>query len=438
MNLVPTRTLIWLGWGTALVALVAGYVPDARFPLVLLDGLIVLAALLDALLVYRRAPRIECDRTYARVLSVGRANVVTLTLKNRSRSRLVGFVADDPVDHTTSRGNPAAFVLGPHASLAIRYEVIPHRRGAGTFGAITVRYGSPLSLLSRQERTLLPAPLEVYPDVHAARALELLRRQGRQDVRMGSLRVRGGDTEFERLRPYQRGDEVRHVDWRASAKKDELVVRQFQAESNQNIVFALDIGRAMRGESGGLTQVDHALNAALLTADVALRSGDKAGMLVFDESPRKFVPPGAGRAAGRKLTRTAYDLDAGFRATDYRAALTFLGHQVRARSLFIVFTNVLEPRSAEDLLSSVRGLMPRHLPLCVFMKDMDVEALALGDVRTEKEAYTQAAAAEFLSRRESLLRYLKRAGALVLDVPPEDVTPSLVKQYLEVKARRLL
>src|SRR5208337_3063170 len=158
-----------------------------------------------------------------------------------------------------------------------------------------VRWASPLGLLSRQENTEIPSRADVYPDVHAARSLEMLRRQGRQDARLGSLRVRGGDTEFERLRPYQRGDEVRHIDWRASARRDDPTVRQYQAESDQNVVFAIDIGRAMRGDSGGLTQVDHALNAALLAADVALRGGDKAGLMTFDDAPRTWLSPTGGR-----------------------------------------------------------------------------------------------------------------------------------------------
>ena len=112
--------------------------------------------------------------------------------------------------------------------------------------------------------------------------------------------MRGGDTEFERLRPYQRGDEVRHVDWRASARgATTSPCASSRPESNQNVVFALDIGRGMRGESGGLTSVDHALNAALLAADVALRGGDKAGLMTFDDAPRA-LPAAHRRASGRR------------------------------------------------------------------------------------------------------------------------------------------
>jgi uncharacterized protein (DUF58 family) len=301
-----------------------------------------------------------------------------------------------------------------------------------------VRYSSPLGLVSRQERLVVPGSFDVYPDVHAARQLEMLRRQGRKDAAMGSLRVRGGDTEFERLRPYQRGDEARHVDWRATARRDDMTVRQFQAESDQNVVFAIDTGRGMRGESSGIAHIDRALNAALLTADVALRGGDKAGMLAFDDAPRTFLRPTNGASAGRKIARASHALEAGLAATDYRAAMTFLKTELRARSLLVVFTNLLEPRSAKELAQAMKMLMPRHLPLCILLQDPELTALAAGDVETEGDLYVRAAAAESLGFREAILRQLRSSGVLVLDARPEEMTPSLVNRYLEVKARRLL
>jgi uncharacterized protein (DUF58 family) len=444
---VPTRRFAFFAFVAAALATVAGYAPPLRAAMVVLDAVLLFGMIVDTLFAVGR--RVDVDRQAAAILSVGRANLVSLVLRNRSGRSLRGVVADDPLEACTASNNPGAFELAPHGTTTLRYEVTPSRRGQRAFGAVTVRYASPLGLMARQERTALPASIDVYPDVHAARSLELLRRQGRQDARLGSLRVRGGDTEFERLRPYQRGDEVRHIDWRSSARRDDLTVRQFQAESNQNVVFAIDIGRGMRGETGSvdrrgpspagrLTAVDYALNAALLAADVALRGGDKAGLMVFDDAPRSFVPPTGGRAGGRKLTRAVYALEAGFAATDYGAAMAFLRAQLRARSLFVVFTNLLDPRSAKELSSSLKGLLPRHLPLCVLLRDTDLEALATAPSSGAADLYVRAAAAEQLAWRDALLRGLSNAGVLVLDARPGDLTPELVKAYLDVKARRLL
>ncbi len=436
--MLPTPRLVVFAFAATLLAVLAGLIPALRPALVATDGVIALAALVDALFAAGRAPRVEVEREAAAIFSVGRPNQVTLHLRNRSGRTLRGVVADDPLEHCTQKGSPAPFRLPPRSRATVRYEVVPSRRGARALEAVTVRYASPLGLVARQERTRLPAGVDVYPDVHAARSLELLRRQGRQDARLGSLRTLGGETDFERLRPHQRGDTMRHVDWRASARRDDLTVRQYQAESDQSVVFAIDVGRGMRGESGGLTSVDHAINAALLTADVALRAGDRAGVMVFDEAPRRFVRPEGGHQGAHRLTRAVYALEAGLGATDYRGAVAFLRAQVRSRSLFVVLTNLLDPRSARELASSLKGLLPRHLPLCVLLRDVDVEALVTAPSRGPADLYARAAAAETLASRETLIRSLRRSGVLVLDVAPGELTPELVKGYLDVKARRLL
>ena len=434
--MVPTKRLLSFAFVAAAVAVIAGYAHGVDPAWIALDALLVAGCGVDALAGRRR--RIEAERRAADIFSVGRPNAVTIILSNRSDRAVSGTVMDDPIEDAMVTGLPGQFELPARGTVQLRYEITPTRRGKRQLRAITVRYALPLGLLSRQERIELPDEVDVYPDVHAARALEMLRRQGREDARLGSLRVRGGDTEFERLRPYQRGDEMKHVDWRASARRDDLVARQYQAESNQNVVFALDVGRGMRGESNGLTSVDHALAAALLTADVALRGGDRAGLLTFDDRPRSFLRPTGGRSGGRKLTRAVYALDAGFAPTDYRAAMVFLKTQVKARSLFVLFTNLLDPRGAKDLAAAVKSLMPRHLPLCVLMRDVEVEALAVAKPEDEGDVLVRAAAAESIAWRDGIVRSLRSAGALVLDARPEEVTPLLVKRYLEVKARRLL
>lgn len=444
--MIPTKRLVGLAFAATAIAFAAGYVAGVDLAWITLDGIGVLGVAADALA--GRGRRIAVTRSAADIFSVGRPNPVTITITNLSDRPLSGTLMDDPIAETTASGLPGHFTLAPRASAVLRYEVTPLRRGRRALGGVTVRYGLPLGLLMKQERIELPDEVDVYPDVHAARALDMLRRQGREDARVGSLRVRGGDTEFERLRPYQRGDERKHVDWRASARREELVARQFQAESNQNVVFALDVGRGMRGapsgddgvarESRGLTSIDHALAAALLTADVALRGGDRAGLLTFDDQPRAFLRPTGGRAGGRKLTRAVYAIEATLAATDYRTAMVYLKTQLKARSLFVLFTNLLDPRSARDLAAAVRSLVPRHLPLCVLLRDEEVERLALAPIERTDDLYVRAAAAESLAWRDGIVRSLKRAGALVLDAKPEDVTPLLVKRYLEVKARRLL
>jgi uncharacterized protein (DUF58 family) len=434
--MIPTRRLAFALFAVALAFAAGRNMPGFNIALYAVDAGIVVLVVADALML--RGKRLEFSRDHGDIFSIGRKNAITLRVDNRSGRRLAIELTDDPVDDLEVEGLPTKLTLAARDSKLVTYQATPTTRGVRTFGAITARYSTFLGLLRRQERIEVPGSVDVYPDVHAARALELLRRRGTDSASSGSLRVRGGDTEFERLRPYQRGDEVRHVDWRATARKDDVVVRQFQAESNQNVVFLLDTGRGMRGEFNQLSYLDHALNAALLTADVALRGGDKAGLCAFASSPTAFLMPTGGKNGGRKLTRAAYALQATLEPTNYEQAVAYTKTRIRSRSLYIVLTNLLEPRAAKELAAAMKGLLPHHLPLCVLLRDTDIEALAVAPIDVPQDAYVRAAAAEQIVQREAVIRSLRQAGVLVLDTSPADLTGDLVKRYLEVKARRLL
>jgi len=266
-----------------------------RAPVFALDAVIALAAVVDALLV--RGHRIEVESRFAAIGSVGRANPVAIHVRNRSGRTLRGVVSDDPIADATESGLPGVLVLPPHGTTVVATS--SPRRGAvrASSGAVTVRYTAPLGLVARQERAELGGRFDVYPDVHAARALELLRRQGRQDARMGSLRVRGGDTEFERLRPTSAATRSA-TSTGAPRPRDDMTTRQYQAESNQNVVFAdrrrsLDARRERRPHG-----VDQALNASLL-APTSPFAGATSGPLGL-RRPTADVPPPVAGAPARK------------------------------------------------------------------------------------------------------------------------------------------
>jgi uncharacterized protein (DUF58 family) len=273
------------------------------------------------------------------------------------------------------------------------------------------------------------------------RVYELLARQSRENLLVRAIRLRGGENEFERLREYGRDDDFRHIDWKATARYGGLIVREYQQERNQTVVCALDCGRLMTAETGGLAQLDHALNAVLMTAHVAARAGDQVGLLAFDAKVRAFLPPTGGRRAVQRVLQATYDVHARLVETDFGEASGHLLRRLRKRALVVLFTQVIDDVSARSLLGMVRSLPPRHLPLCVFLRDGDLDRLAepQADARaTTTDLYVAAAAAEAISWRERLLRDLKAAGALVLHIPAREVVPAVVNRYLRVKAQHLL
>ena len=374
MPFVPTARLCllaWCRWGWAWRWWPS---PGCWLPLLAVDLLIALVAGLDALLGRRRLVTIE--REPPRVLSVGRPNPVRLHLRSLAPRPLRVSVTDDRSPELEALELPLQVTLPPGGQASLVYHVRPSRRGAAALADHHLRYPSPLGLWQRQLRVTAHHPLKVYPDVAAVRGYELLARQSRESLMVRAIRLRGGENEFERLREYLRDDEYRDIDWRATARKSRLIVREYQQERNQTVLCLLDSGRLMTAESSGISQLDHALNATLMMAHVAARAGDQVGLLAFDAEVRAFVPPTGGRRAVNRVVQATYDLHPQLVESDFDLAATHLARRLRKRALVVIFTQVIDEVAAAGLLALVRSLPPRHLPLCVLFRDEEVDRLA--------------------------------------------------------------
>jgi uncharacterized protein (DUF58 family) len=440
MPLVPTARLCLLAIAPCALG-VAMVVQTSLFaPLLAVDGALALLALLDALLA--RGRLVTVSREPPRVLSVGRANPVRLELRSLARRALTVTLVDDRSPALGADELPVKVELRPGGRASVVYHVRPSRRGLAELGDHHVRYPSPLGLWQRQLRLPARHPLRVYPDVTAVRVYELLARQSRENLLVRAVRLRGGENEFERLREYNRDDEFRDIDWKATARRDRLIVREYQQERNQTVVCLLDSGRLMTAESAGLAHMDYALNTVLMMAHVAARAGDQVGLLAFDAQVRTYLPPAGGRHAVRRVVQATYDLHPALVETDFDAAFTLLARRLRKRALVVLFTQVIDDTSARTVLRLVRSLPPRHLPLCVLFRDPELDRLAepprglRGAGRAELGM--AAAAAEAILWREKLVRDLKMGGALVLHVAPAQMTPAVINRYLRVKAQHLL
>lgn len=431
--MIPSRALVLLAivpLGLAVATLVDR---TLLLPMLAADAGIALWAAIDALLA--RRPLVTVKRHAPAVLSIGRPNLITLEIRSLSRRKLSIEVADDLFDHAESDDLPVKLELPPRERATARYHVRPTRRGAHAIGDHHVRYLSPFGLWIRQVTVPAETPVKVYPDVQAVRTFELMARQDRDPAALRASRKRGGESEFERLREYRRGDEFRSIDWKATARQKKIISREYQLESNQNLLFLLDAGRLMTAQTQGLSLFDHALNASLMLSHVAARGGDRVGLLAFADGIKSYAPPVSGAGAAKHVLSAGYDLYPELVETNYGSAFQHVGLRVRKRSLIVLFTQVVDDVAASELLRLMRGVMPRHLPLMVLLRDVEIDALVEGG---DVDPYTRGAAAELSSFRDRLVRDLKNHGALVLDVAPGQLTGQLINRYLEIKARHLL
>lgn len=337
---------------------------------------------------------------------------------------------------------PAEFLVSvPGMSLAtVAYRATPRRRGTHTFRHVDALVSSRLGFWQRAVSLPCRTEVRVYPDVRQiARYTVLARRDKLATLGVRRSRKLGTDNEFERLRDYIEGDEPRHMDWRASARRRKLTVRAHQVNQSQRLIFLIDCGRMMAGDTGrGLSPLDHALNAMLLLAHVALIRGDQVGVLAFSDSVKAYVPPAGGPRRINRIIHSVHNLFPELVESRYDRAFVELEKRCRKRSLVILVTNLFDDVNGQIVADHLGNVVGRHLPLGVFLRDHDIFALADNAPDTGPGLYPGAAAAALLNWRERALAGLRLRGVLTLDVFPDELTAPLVNQYLQIKARHLL
>ena len=407
--------------------------------ILLLDGAILLVAFVDMLTLIG-ARKLRAERVCNPVCSLGESQEVELTIENFARRQRQMRLRDD-VPSTFAADPPEFELTIPAASLAsLSYKIVPRRRGTYAFERVDLLVASRFGFWQKSVSVHCRSELRVYPDIRQIARYSLLAKRDKLSI-MGLRRTRklGSDNEFERLRDYIEGDEPRHIDWRATARRSKLTVRAHQVNQSQRIIFMVDCGRMMAGDSGdGLSPLDHALNAMLLLAHVALIRGDQVGLLAFSDGIKAFVPPGGGARRINKMVHAVHNIFPELVEPRYDKAFFELEKRCRKRSLVILMTNVFDDVNAQILSDQLGNLVGKHLPLGVFLRDPDIFALADTAPDSGLGLYKGAAAASLLTWRERALSSLRLRGVLTLDTFPSELTAPLVNQYLQIKARHLL
>jgi uncharacterized protein (DUF58 family) len=252
------------------------------------------------------------------------------------------------------------------------------------------------------------------------------------------LRRRGQGRTFESLRDYVQGDDTRHIDWKATARRHKPIVREYEVERHQNVLLMLDAGRMMTAAVEGLTKLDCAVNAALLVTHAAVTHGDKLGLLVFAEDVLAYLPPRAGKTQVGRVLEALYRIQPSLVEPDYGAAFRHLATRRLQRALVLVFTDLVDARASARLLRHVAALLPHHLPLLVAIADPALQRYGQETPAEVGAVYRQAVARDLLEERAEALRGITARGGLALDVPPEKLNLAVVNRYLDVKRRGLL
>jgi uncharacterized protein (DUF58 family) len=267
----------------------------------------------------------------------------------------------------------------------------------------------------------------------------LLARTNRLSL-IGVRRTRkiGQDNNFERLRDYSQDDNYKHIDWRSSARRNKLTVKQFQADQSQRLVFMLDCGRMMTNEYRGLSLLDYALNSILMLSYVALEQGDSVGLICFSDKIESYVPMRGGLSQMNRMLHAGFNRFPSMKQTNYDDAFLHFSKNCRRRSMVVLISNIIDDVSAAQVSGYMRTLRSRHLPVMCLLRDRSVFDYADNPSMDESVLYRSAAAAQLLIWRNEVIQKMENAGVLSVDAFPESLTTPLVNRYLQAKAKHLL
>lgn len=435
---LPSLVLVGAVLVCAVLAAVSPPILTLRLGLAVLATLVLLLAWFEA---RQGAPmhHIEVVRELPGILSVGRPAEVVLRVAWRGSVGIVVTPADGVPAALGAEAAPRNLRIAAGGAGELRYPILPVLRGEHPFEPLWLRVRLPWSLVEHRVLLDLPAVARVGPDLQNLRDHGLRARRDLLAAHGGRrTRLAGRDGDFERLREFVSGDDLRHVDWKATARAGRPMVRVFQAERAQNIVILVDGTRLMGGRSGAVAKIDHAIDAALALSWVAIQHGDRVAACVFDEKARVFVPPGTGPAHLGRIRRALQYEQAAPAFPRYGEAAAFVARHLRRRSLLVWLTDLMDGEQSRELLAALTALRGRHLNLVLAMEDRELLDLARADPTDEAAMFARVAAMEAEDERDTLLRRLRRQGAQVHARRPDEAASVIVDRYLDVKQRGAL
>lgn len=410
---------------------------DNRF---LVVNLVILAL---ALLDFVAAPspkRFAVTRSHPRAVTLDQPTTISWEIETPKGMRPLGSsarvsVADQLAPSLRAATRRIELRLAARGTTTAGVEMCPSRRGRFEPEEMVVRTVGPLGFMHKQRRRRHRTSLKVLPPFRSAREAELsLRRARILEIGLRSARGRGGGTEFDSLRELSPDDETRRIDWAATARSQRPIVRTYRAERNQTVLCLLDSGRTMAGRILGVPRMEHAMDGAMLLAELATGLGDRMGLLSFDQDVNTTIEPSNRRSQRALISERLFDLEPALAESNYRNAATHVLARYRRRSFLVLLTELGTEAVEQYLLPSLPLLIRTHLVVVAAVRDPDLVHWTTHTPTDEDGAFLRAASIASLEEREVLAARLRGMGAVVVDAAPADFATALGDAYLDAKA----
>lgn len=370
------------------------------------------------------------------ILSNLKENKIRIEFENSSQYSLSSTIRDDSPCGFRKSIEEIKNILKPGAKTYADYNVKPEKRGNYKFGYLWVRIESLFGLIIRQYRLDIHSEVKVYPSIHNLKNFDLLINKSRlREIGIKPGKTYGIGTDFESLREYRPDDDCRRINWKATARKNTIIVEQFDTEKSQNILAAIDLSRATMQEIDGAPVIEHIINAALLLTQIALKNGDRVGLLGFGKDIRLHLPPEKGKKQMHMILESLKNIETLSEEPDYINLVRFLSVKNRKRTMIFLFTNLENPAISDIMFKTLRALYPRHLPVIIVFSDHKLLSEADTEPGDKKAIFRKAVLYDLLYERQKIIKNMRHCGLTVIDAYPGEISSVLLNRYLEMKVK---
>jgi uncharacterized protein (DUF58 family) len=398
--------------------------------------ILISVSLIDAILILSYKGPLEIKRELQTRMNLGDANKITIRIHNKSLAPIkFTYYEGYPIEMQKRNSSLNGFAL-PSKEVHFEYSFAPKKRGNYVFRDSSYTVASLLGLWQRRFEIKLEQNVGVYPSILQMKKYELMVFD-HQVHQKGIKRIRriGNNQEFEQIKNYVQGDEIRHINWKATSRRSELMVNQYQEEKSQQVYFLIDKSRPMQMEFENMSMLDYAINSALIISNITLRKGDKTGLITFSDKIGDQIPADKKTGQLKRILESLYQQKTHYKEPNYELLFQTLHRTIKTRSLLMLYTNFETAFSMRRVLPLLRKLNQKHVVVIILFKHKELESLAFGVPKNKMEVYQTVIAEKMLNNKEKIAEELNKYGIQTILTLPNDLNLNVVNKYLEMKAK---
>ncbi len=431
-----TARVYWLLGASILFFVLAYNFPILYFPAQLFFVALVVVVLAETLLLFRRLNMLDVRRNVADKLSNGDDNPIQILVTNFYPFSIKTTIIDEVPHQFQRRDLSFQTTVESSQTKEIKYYLRPNKRGAYHFGKLNIYVSSSLQLVERRFTYDFDIETAVYPSIIQMKKYELMAISNRlTDYGIKKIRRIGTNSEFDQIKEYVQGDDIRVVNWKATARRNKLMVNQFMDERSQAVYAVIDMGRLMKMPFQELSLLDYAINSSLVISNIALQKYDKAGLLTFSHKIHTILQAQRANNQLSSILEHLYKQETDFMESNFALLNIAVRRKINQRSLLLIYTNFESVSSMRRQLPYLKNLAKQHLVVTILFKNTEVEKLVKEKTKNLEDVYVTTIAEKYEFEKKQIVKELNLNGIQTILTRPQDLSVAVINKYLELKAR---